>query len=152
MVGRRVVGEAFQDRLGNCCQVLQTAMGLLAMPEGDVIEHHMKLADQNQNTNAGQHPLDHGRGNRAKPLSESQSAGDDLQQAGDENGGAQHHQRIGDRFAFGDRLSFPDACQKMLSPIGQQIGHNHKQAGRWSAHLQRRTRKNSDHDAADDSR
>ncbi len=55
-----------------------------------VVEHHMKLRCQDQDTDASEHAVDHGRRDGAKPLTELEGARGKLQEAGEQYDDAQH--------------------------------------------------------------
>jgi hypothetical protein len=95
---------------------------------GRVVDDDVELADHDQHADPREHRVDDGGGDGAEPAAQAQATGGDLQAAGDEarRGEAGH------------------------AVVGEDLRHEHHQAGRGPADLQGHAGEAADDEAADD--
>ena len=116
------LADGVHQRRGDADEVLDAGADRL------VVEHDVELRGEDQHADAGQHAVDHGRRHGAEPLTELAQAGDELDEAGEQDDDADH----------------------LEAELLDELPDQHRQAGGRAAHLQRRTRDGADDDAADD--
>ena len=114
--------KAFISDVGDAEEVLDAGAERL------VVEHDVELPGEDQHADAGEHAVDDGRRDGAEPLAELAQAGDELDEAGEQDDDAEH----------------------LEAELLDELPDDDREAGRRAAHLQRRARDEADDEAADD--
>ena len=95
---------------------------------GRGVDHHVHLRQHDKDADTGEHAVDHGGGRYTKPAAQAQRAGDQLDQAGEQQYRAERGHALG----------------------AHQLEHQYGEPRRRATDLQRRAREKTDHQAADD--
>ncbi len=114
--------DGLHDGAGNTHEVLDTRTDRLA------IQHHVELGGEDQDADAGEHAVNDGRRDRAKPLAELHHAGQHLDETGKEHDCAKHFD----------------------AEILDQLIDENRQTRSRARDLQGRAGNGADNDAADD--